>query len=166
MADAVQTAAGMQIAPMAAEWDGIRVPRHVGLAVLERLPNARLPVIVDPAERALYFLVPVGTADDWELPDRRILDITRHINLPPTQRQMPPGRYWLTVPGCSARRAGLRSLRAALVGVWNVLLVSRTDTRPVSVTAGAYADGMRDIAQPGAGPAVLRPALRIQPRLI
>lgn len=145
MADRAQAVAGMQIAPLAAEWDGIRVPRHVGLAMLQRLSHVGPPVIVDPAERALYFLVPVGAADGWELPDRRILDIRREIILPPTQRQMPPGRYWLTSPTWSARRAGHRSLRAALEGVWNSLLASRTETRPVSATVvGVYGDGVRD----------------------
>ncbi|MGP3959733.1 hypothetical protein ACTWPT_27350 [Nonomuraea sp. 3N208] len=144
LADRAQAAAGMQIAPLAAESDGIRVPRHVGLAMLQHLPNVNQPVIVDPAERPLYFLVPVGATDSWKLPNRRILDVRRQIILPSAQRQMPLGRYWLTSPTWSARRAGPRLLRAALDGVWNSLLASRTETRPVSVIVGVYADGIRN----------------------
>ncbi|MFF5205041.1 hypothetical protein [Streptosporangium sp. NPDC000396] len=90
------------------EWDAIRVPRYIGLAALTRLPTIDFPVIVDPVERTVYFLVPVGEADDWEMPDARILIVTRHLLIPPIQQDMPPGRYWLAMPQRIAKPKLLR----------------------------------------------------------
>lgn len=94
-ADVALKVTGVQATPQVAQWDGIRVLRHVGLAMLQRLSNANTPVIVDPVERALYFLVPAGAADHWHLPDQYIADIRRHVALPPAHQRIPPGRYWL-----------------------------------------------------------------------
>jgi hypothetical protein len=103
--------------PRASEWDGIRVLRHVGLAMLRHLPSASVPVIVDPVERALYFLVPVGSADHWQLPDRRVAEISPRLMLPPAHQWMPPGRYWLLMPTTSVQHAAVGSLRAALESI-------------------------------------------------
>ncbi|WP_433246819.1 hypothetical protein ACQPYK_45905 [Streptosporangium sp. CA-135522] len=65
------------------EWDAIRVPRYIGLATLTRLPEGDFPVIVDPAERTVYFLIPAGETDDWERPDTRILVVTHRFLMPP-----------------------------------------------------------------------------------
>lgn len=118
-ANAALEAAGVQPTLKGVEWDGIRVLRHVGLAMLQRLSNASTPVIVDPVERALYFLVPAGAADHWQLPDQNIADIRRHLVLPPAQQQMPPGRYWLLLPTLSCQRTAAKSLRVAFEGLWN-----------------------------------------------
>ncbi len=99
-------------------WDAIRVPRHAGLTMLHRLSRVSPPVVVDPVERSLYFLVPIGSADHWQLSERQIVDIRHQLTLPPTRQQAPPGRYWLLLPTFSAQRAALRSLRAALEGLW------------------------------------------------
>jgi hypothetical protein len=116
-ADVALKVTGVRATPQVAQWDGIRVLRHVGLAMLQRLSNANTPVIVDPVERALYFLVPAGAADHWQLPDQRIADIRRHVVLPPAQQQVPPGRYWLLLPTGSGRSTSARSLRAAFEGL-------------------------------------------------
>ncbi|MFI7049015.1 hypothetical protein [Streptosporangium sandarakinum] len=87
------------------------MPRYIGLATLTRLPVIDFPVIVDPAERTVYFLVPAGDADDWEVPDARIQLVTGHLLVPPAHQRMPPGRYWLAMP---QRLARPRQLRTAL----------------------------------------------------
>ncbi|MEV8635387.1 hypothetical protein AB0395_27390 [Streptosporangium sp. NPDC051023] len=97
--------------PTGHRWDAIRVPRYIGLAALTHLPAGDFPVLVDPVERAVYFLVPAGETDDWEMPDGRILVVTRHLLVPPIQRNMPPGRYWLAKP---QRITRLKLLRKAL----------------------------------------------------
>ncbi|MEV7010058.1 hypothetical protein [Streptosporangium sp. NPDC051022] len=84
---------------------------------LTRLPAGDFPVIVDPIERAVYFLVPPGEVDDWEILDARILTVTRRFLVPPVQRNMPPGRYWLATPRNAFKP---KLLRAALEKVYRL----------------------------------------------
>jgi hypothetical protein len=133
----------MQAALRVAEWDGIRVPRHVGLTMLHHLSKVSPPVIVDPAERTLYFLVPIGSADHWQLPERQVADIRRRLILPPAQQQMPPGRYWLLLPTVSAQRAAVRSLRAALERIWRASPTSG-EGAPGTVSIGLEVRDVRE----------------------
>ncbi|MET8160357.1 hypothetical protein ABZT47_28695 [Sphaerisporangium sp. NPDC005289] len=97
-----------------ARWDAIRVPRHIGLATLKQLPIHDLPIIIDPDERMVDFLVPARVADHWTLPSRRILVGALHVALPPAHQRTPPGRYWLTEPVDSVCLTSPRVLHKAL----------------------------------------------------
>ncbi|MFF4602601.1 hypothetical protein ACFY12_07580 [Streptomyces sp. NPDC001339] len=93
---------GARLVSAGIDWDAVKVVRFFGLQAIERLqrPGA---VAVDPApaEPALYFFVPVGTAA-WSLPQVSTLGAATHIILPPARCQAPPGPYWLVPPadGC------------------------------------------------------------------
>jgi hypothetical protein len=123
------TEAGDQ--PADAGWDLIRVPRHIGLATLRVLTDPDLPIIVDPAQRVVLFLVPCGAADTWTLPGAQILQAAQvqPFVLPSMQRVMPPGRYWLTRPSRQVRPVRLRLLHAALEAACRTPLMGNASRR-------------------------------------
>lgn len=84
-------------------WDAIRMPRCLGLAATEHLGRSMGSVIVEPGERRMYVLIPVGAAAEWEFPDTRALGKDCYLPVPPLTRTEPPGPYWLT-PHDSPRR--------------------------------------------------------------
>ncbi|MFC4463951.1 hypothetical protein ACFPH6_05135 [Streptomyces xiangluensis] len=98
ISDAVEmmSAAGMWLAPAGAEWDVVKVGRHLGARALELIaePGA---VAVDPVhpEPVLYFFVPPGSAADWNVPQTTSLGRGTHVVLPPDHKEAPPGPYWL-----------------------------------------------------------------------
>ncbi|WP_143203579.1 hypothetical protein [Streptomyces sp. CB01580] len=69
--------------------------RFLGLQAVERLGNQAGPVIMDPATRTAYVLVPAGTTRTWNHPHTTALSDSDHIVLPPQGKQTPPGPYWL-----------------------------------------------------------------------
>lgn len=75
----------------------VRVPRHEGLLMVQRLGAAAGPVLVDPDQRAVSFLVRPGTQALWgpQTPFR-LVTLT---STPPPARRQPPGPYWLIPPG-------------------------------------------------------------------
>jgi hypothetical protein len=81
------------------DWDVVKIGRFVGLQALNRIgsPGA---VAVDPApaEPALYFFIPAGSVQDWDVPQTRALGATAWVVLPPAERTSPPGPYWLVAP--------------------------------------------------------------------
>ncbi|WLQ53702.1 hypothetical protein P8A21_39835 (plasmid) [Streptomyces poriferorum] len=87
--------AGTRIVAAGTAWDAVRVGRFLGLEALERLGSAAGPVLVDPAARTMYFLVPAGSTTDWDVPQSQALGETNHVVIPPATRQSPPGPYWL-----------------------------------------------------------------------
>ncbi|MFJ2095522.1 hypothetical protein ACIOEW_40915 [Streptomyces sp. NPDC087901] len=86
---------GTRIVAAGTAWDAVRVGRFLGLEALERLGSAAGPVLVDPAARTMYFLVPAGSTHDWDVLQSQALGETNHVVIPPTTRQSPPGPYWL-----------------------------------------------------------------------
>lgn len=87
--------AGTRIVAAGETWDAVRVGRFLGLQALERLGSVAGPVLVDPAARTMYFLVPAGSTSTWDVPQSQALGETNHIVIPPAARQSPPGPYWL-----------------------------------------------------------------------
>lgn len=88
-----------RILPAGVKWDAVRVPRFMGLAVLDRMQSSPGSVIVDPQERALYFFVPKGATSSWDLAEVRLLRGGQFLVVPPSDRFLPPGPYWLVEPG-------------------------------------------------------------------
>lgn len=80
-------------------WDAVRVPRHVGEAVLTALGDTSGAVIEDPSGALLYWLVPPGTAEGWHLPPRSGVEIhgtATYLAVPGTQRTAGP--HWRIPP--------------------------------------------------------------------
>lgn len=83
--------------PAGVDWDAIRVPRFLGLQVIERLGPQVGPVIVHPGARTMYFLVPRGTTGAWTaMTPAAVLGDGCYVFLPARYKQRPPGPYWLT----------------------------------------------------------------------
>ncbi|MCX4554290.1 hypothetical protein [Streptomyces sp. NBC_01500] len=91
--------AGTRLAPAGLEWDTIKVSHYYALQALERLVRPG-SVAVDPApaEPALYFFVPPGTTKEWDVAHSTALGIATHVVLPPNDKTLPPGPYWLITP--------------------------------------------------------------------
>ncbi|MER6719904.1 hypothetical protein [Streptomyces halstedii] len=110
---APNAAAGPRLAPAGKDWDAVRVTRFLGLQTIERLGPHTGPVIMDPAARAMFFLVPPGTTQAWtDLPQATALGDTAYVVLPASDKQTPPGPYWLIPP--QQLLADTRALREAL----------------------------------------------------
>lgn len=77
-------------------WEAVRVSRFYGLKALERLvrPGA---VAVDPAPPGLVFFVEPGPTNGWPL-SSELVRVIPDFTVPPTNRQTPPGAYWLVPP--------------------------------------------------------------------
>ncbi|MEU6351096.1 hypothetical protein ABZ896_17450 [Streptomyces sp. NPDC047072] len=90
------TAAGMRLAPAGVEWDAVKVGRHLGVRAIEQIAEVGA-VAVDPFRRepVLYFLVPKGSAAQWDVPETAALGTDAYVVLPPAHRDAPPGPYWL-----------------------------------------------------------------------
>ncbi|GGX90009.1 hypothetical protein [Streptomyces minutiscleroticus] len=108
------------IAPAGRSWDAIRTVRSTGLRALDRLPGRPGAVLVHPRHLWLYFLVPAGAATAWDLPHTTALSRNSHLVLPPPDRELPPGPYWLLsprrVPLCTETDVLRTALRCVLDG--------------------------------------------------
>lgn len=95
---------GAQAVPAGTWWDAVRVPQDLGVNVVRAFRTfvpARLgPVIADLDMKvpSLYFLTPLGTATDWNVPPSRGLGHHSYIVIPETGTTSPPGPYWLVRP--------------------------------------------------------------------
>ncbi|MEU4256244.1 hypothetical protein AB0B42_00805 [Streptomyces fradiae] len=69
--------------------------RSIGLTAVQILGARCGAVIDDPADMALCFFVPAGTA--WDVAGTALLD--RPITIPPSRRVTGPGPYWRVCPG-------------------------------------------------------------------
>lgn len=101
ISDAVEmmSACGMRLAAAGVVWDVIKVPRYLAVRAIERIvePGA-VAVDPSPAEPALYFFVPAGSAADWDVRQTIALGLDSHVVLPPDHKEVPPGPYWLISP--------------------------------------------------------------------
>ncbi|MET7902633.1 hypothetical protein ABZS86_14605 [Streptomyces sp. NPDC005355] len=94
---------GTDIQPLRAGqwWDAVRVRTAVGNRALELLGEASGAVIADPDRTRLYFLIPPGTAEGWNL---RYADVLGNgpqavfVGVPAISRTEGPGVYWLVPP--------------------------------------------------------------------
>lgn len=90
--------------PAAEWWDAVVVPELRGLdalAILDHVTDrAPGPVIWEPLALVprLYFLVPKGTADGWDLPGTISLGAACFIGIPGTGVIEPPSVHWLVPP--------------------------------------------------------------------
>lgn len=85
-------------------WNAVSVPESMALDALEILDHesgrAPGPVLWDPTGPAprLYFLVPLDTADTWDLPGTVAFGRATYIVMPGATTIEPPGPYWLVPP--------------------------------------------------------------------
>ncbi|QXE36224.1 hypothetical protein KQY30_20225 [Streptomyces sp. GMY02] len=68
-------------------WDAVRVRSAIGMRIIQRLGDGCGAVIEDWHGRVLYWLVPCGTADEWDLPASQVqpLGIATFVAVPPAQ---------------------------------------------------------------------------------
>lgn len=98
-------------------WAAVRAPRFLGAEALARLRTEPGPVLVHPAERQLYILVPASAAGTWRHAGTEVVP-PEHLTLPLPQQVRPPGPYWLISPdqcGVRTRLTDAADLRAALM---------------------------------------------------
>ena len=92
------------VVPAAKWWDVVVVPQHAGLDALEVLDRTSGhtpgPVLWEPlgSPPCLYFLVPIGTADPWAVPDTQALGAACFIPVPGPTTLEPPSIHWLVPP--------------------------------------------------------------------
>ncbi|MGV9812733.1 hypothetical protein ACWDTQ_12490 [Streptomyces cellulosae] len=83
-------------------------------AVMDQVQNGCGPVIEDPDSGWLYWLVPPGSAGQWEAHSHAVCIGAPHtITLPALTHTQPPGPFWLR-PSASDRLVPARPLREAL----------------------------------------------------
>jgi hypothetical protein len=92
-------------------WDAVVVPQVRGLDALQVLDHeagrAPGPVIWEPLadQPRLYFLVPVGTADAWDVPGTKAFGTACFIGVPGPTTIGPPTVHWLVPPDPDNPRA-------------------------------------------------------------
>jgi hypothetical protein len=91
--------------PAGITWDAVRVAEPLWertLAVLDEQqavhPAAVLMDLVPRVPRAAWWLVPPGTAAEWDVPGTRALGVAAHLTVCTRWRTQPPGPYWLRPP--------------------------------------------------------------------
>ncbi|MGW0943659.1 hypothetical protein ACWD4O_14085 [Streptomyces sp. NPDC002623] len=62
----------------------------------------------------LYFFVPRGTANGWELENAKVLSCGSSVAIPPPRRTQGPGPHWRMCPGEGRLLTDAEALRAAL----------------------------------------------------
>ncbi|MGW4300938.1 hypothetical protein ACWEHT_14365 [Streptomyces sp. NPDC004646] len=94
------SASGTQLLEAGHDWDAIRVPRDVGLAALAILGSRCGAVLEDPLSTAgvLYFFMPVGSAETWNVENTRALSTNSSVAIPPIRRTAGPGPRWRICP--------------------------------------------------------------------
>lgn len=83
-------------------WDAVRVPRHIGEAVLTALGDDTGAVIEDPSGALMYWLIPPGAARTWTVPERSGVLVhgeTTYVAVPGPQRTAGP--HWRVPPSPS-----------------------------------------------------------------
>ncbi|GAB2740395.1 hypothetical protein [Kitasatospora kifunensis] len=110
-----QSALGLALLPAGRRWDLLSVPGTLGrpaLRLLERLGRGG-PVLFDPGDDSVAFLVPVGTAARWVGTGLRGAGEGSWVVLPHPVRRG-PGLRWLVAPDGSGRLTDLMALELAL----------------------------------------------------
>ncbi|MFJ9214207.1 hypothetical protein [Streptomyces sp. NPDC102264] len=101
----------MAVQQRPAEWGAIRVPRVLGLTVMDIL-GARCGAVIEH-ERDLYWLVGPSAAADWDVDNTRVVD-PGLLMIPPSRRTQGPGPHWRMCPGDSDWLTDTAALRAAV----------------------------------------------------
>ncbi|MFJ8635589.1 hypothetical protein [Streptomyces sp. NPDC093568] len=95
-------------------WDAVRVPLDLGTDTLRDLGDGTGAVIGDGFGGRLYWLIPPGSAADWELPQVRVLGRGCHVAIPPLHRVTRPGLYWRVSPSRDHEWTNTPRLHSAL----------------------------------------------------
>ena len=111
------TSTGTVLLPAGRQWDAVRIPAGRGRTAFTAaaIPG---PAVIAPADGYLYALVPVGTADTWDLPNAECLTTGAYITVPAPEQVTPDrdGRlpYWLQPPLGTGQLVDPVLLRSAL----------------------------------------------------
>ncbi|MDH6122097.1 hypothetical protein [Kitasatospora sp. GAS204B] len=119
-----RTASGLALLPAGRRWDVLLVPGRLGRPALRLLleppvvPGRRRllgagPVLFDPGDDSLGFLVPVGTAARWVGTGVRAAGAGAWVVVPHPARRG-PGPSWLVAPDGSGRLTDPVPLELAL----------------------------------------------------
>lgn len=108
------TAAGCDLRSAGQDWDAIRMPVPLGAAVMAILGVRCGAVLEDPLSAAVYYFVPCGTAEGWDVQGTRALGAGASLAIPPPRRVTGPGPYWRVCPGDDSWVTDARALQAAL----------------------------------------------------
>ncbi|MFI7413120.1 hypothetical protein ACIBU0_31050 [Streptomyces sp. NPDC049627] len=104
----------VRMVPAGGWWDAVRVPLGPGNDVLRHLGDETGAVIRDGFGGRLYWLVPPGSAADWNLPQVRVLGRGSHVAIPPLHRVSTPGLCWQIPPSRDHEWTNTPRLHAAL----------------------------------------------------
>ncbi|MFD7163577.1 hypothetical protein [Streptomyces violascens] len=105
-------AGGCELHDAGIDWDAIRVPRMLGLTALDIL-GPRSGAVMDDGH-ALYWFLPLGTVDGWQVESTRPLTAGGSLTVPPARRTQGPGPYWRICPGDTNWHTEPAALRAAV----------------------------------------------------
>ncbi|RSS36736.1 hypothetical protein [Streptomyces sp. WAC08241] len=108
---ALQLGAATAAQPAGRAWDAVRVPRSIGLLALATL-GARSGAVIED-DRALYWLVPTGSAAGWDITNTTVLGVGVKVLVPPARRTAGPGPFWRICPG-DTWLTDVTALRAAV----------------------------------------------------
>ncbi|WP_062210382.1 hypothetical protein [Streptomyces sp. NBRC 109706] len=89
---------GVRVLPCGRWFDAVRASGAEGARAIARLGERTGPVIHLPTERAMFWLVPVGSADGWRLPGIVVLGADESLSVPPPSRTEGPAARWLIPP--------------------------------------------------------------------
>ncbi|MEV6081094.1 hypothetical protein AB0L80_39290 [Streptomyces sp. NPDC052069] len=95
--------------PLGRRWSAVKAAQHDGLAAAAGVSG---PVIHDPADRCVYFLVP--TATEWDRPGTELLGDGCWLAVPAPWVVEPPGPHWISAPDGSGTLVAPAALRLAL----------------------------------------------------
>ncbi|MFJ9037492.1 hypothetical protein ACIRF8_12995 [Streptomyces sp. NPDC102406] len=108
----LRTAGGCSIQHAGAAWDAVRVPHEFGLRALSIL-GPRTGAVVETT-CFVYWFVPAGTADSWDVAGTRAVGRGSWVSVPPHRRTEGPGPHWRVCPAEEAWLTDPAGLRAAL----------------------------------------------------
>lgn len=103
--------AGYAVLPLGVQWSAVRVRGRLGIDAWVRVGG---PAIHDPADQAVYFLLPPDTTW-WPCRDGEFLADGAWLSVPDPARTEPPGPYWLSpLDGYLVRPEALKTVLRTL----------------------------------------------------
>jgi hypothetical protein len=102
--------------PLGRRWDVVKLPApdaHTVRGLLDK-PGVNGPILHDPRRRALYILVPAGTATGWALPGTTCLGTGSYLGVPAPSHTAPTGYHWAIPPDGTGQLTDPLALRHAL----------------------------------------------------
>lgn len=107
-------------------FDAVRISRHLGLKVIDRLGDQCGAVICDAWSRTLYFLTPAGATEGWNERETNVCGPATYVAVPPLGA---PENvlHWVREPVGEAPFTDAAALRTALRHTIAVTLGPRTE---------------------------------------